>query len=65
MQGKVKWFNSQRGFGFINDGKNDVFVHYTAINGEGYRTLDEGDTVTFDVVADEKGSHAVNVSKVQ
>ena len=47
------------------DGKNDVFVHYTAINGEGYKTLDEGDTVTFDVVADEKGSHAVNVSKVQ
>lgn len=66
MRGRVKWFNESKGYGFIEreDG-SDVFVHYTAISGEGFRTLIEGDEVEFDVVDDEKGPKAANVTKVQ
>jgi CspA family cold shock protein len=61
-EGTVKWFNPRKGYGFITaeDGK-DIFVHYADISGEGYRTLVEGDTVTFDVVEGEKGLRAENV----
>ena len=64
-QGKVKWFNPQRGFGFIeHDGGEDIFVHYSAISGQGYKTLEEGQTVEFEVVPGRKGSQAANVQKV-
>ena len=64
-KGKVKWFNAQRGFGFITDESgNDVFVHYTGISQEGFKTLDEGDTVSYDVTEGSKGRQAVNVTKV-
>lgn len=63
--GRVKWFNNAKGYGFIeqDDGK-DVFVHYTAIVGKGFRSLQEGDRVTFDVVVGPKGEQAANVEKV-
>jgi cold shock protein len=62
LEGKVKWFNPRKGYGFIAapDGR-EVFVHYSNIGGEGFKTLDEGDTVTFDVVEGEKGPRATNV----
>ncbi len=66
MQGKVKWFNAQKGYGFFSteEGK-DVFVHYTAIqNVEGYKTLDEGQAVEFDIVDGAKGPQAANVTKL-
>ena len=65
QRGKVKWFNNAKGFGFIAkaDGSGDVFVHYQEIKGEGFRTLAEGQEVTFDEVAGEKGPKAVNVNK--
>jgi CspA family cold shock protein len=64
-QGKVKWFNPQKGFGFIEqDGGEDIFVHYSAILGQGYKTLEEGQTVEFEVVPGRKGSQAANVQKV-
>jgi CspA family cold shock protein len=64
-QGKVKWFNPQKGFGFIEqDGGEDIFVHYSAISGQGYKTLEEGQTVEFEVVPGRKGSQAANVQKV-
>ena len=61
-EGKVKWFNPRKGYGFIatEDGR-DIFVHYASISGEGYRTLAEGDPVTFDIVEGEKGLRAENV----
>jgi CspA family cold shock protein len=64
MQGKVKWFNKEKGFGFIEreDG-NDVFVHFSAIQQEGFKTLQEGETVEFDIVDGPKGLQAANVSK--
>lgn len=63
--GRVKWFNAQKGFGFIKqDGGDDVFVHYSAIKSEGYKALNEGDEVQFEVSQGEKGLQAVNVSKI-
>jgi CspA family cold shock protein len=61
-RGKVKWFNDSKGFGFIEtEGSEDVFVHFSAIQGEGYRSLKEGQEVEFDVVQDRKGPRAENV----
>jgi CspA family cold shock protein len=63
--GTVKWFNDEKGYGFISrDGGNDVFVHFTAINSEGRRTLLEGQQVNFEVVDGQKGPQAGNVSIV-
>jgi cold shock protein len=63
--GTVKWFNEKKGFGFITeDGGNDVFVHYSAIKGDGFKTLVEGDKVSFEVVNGPKGPQASNVLKV-
>ena len=64
-QGTVKWFNESKGYGFITaeEGK-DVFVHYSAIQGEGFKTLNEGQKVSFDVVNGEKGPQAANVVKL-
>jgi CspA family cold shock protein len=60
--GTVKWFNASRGFGFIGrEGKDDVFVHHSAIQGEGYKSLDEGQRVEFTVEQSPKGPQAVNV----
>lgn len=63
--GKVKWFNESKGYGFIepDGGGRDVFVHYSAIQGEGYKTLSEGQQVEFDVTQGEKGPQAANVMK--
>jgi len=64
-RGKVKWFNATKGFGFIErDDGSDIFVHYTAIVAEGFRTLTEGQEVSFDVVEGEKGLQASNVQLV-
>ena len=64
MQGKVKWFNNEKGYGFIGrDNDADVFVHYSAIMGDGFRTLQEGDQVEFEIVQGPKGPQAANVIK--
>jgi CspA family cold shock protein len=66
MQGTVKWFSKDKGFGFIQrEGESDVFVHHTAIEGTGFRTLEEGEKVEFDVVEDPKGLKAQNVVRVE
>ena len=63
--GTVKWFNESKGFGFISqEGGEDVFVHYSAITGEGYRNLEEGQAVEFDVTDGQKGPQAANVRLV-
>ena len=60
--GRVKWFNADKGYGFIEaEGAGDVFVHFSAITGEGYRSLNDGDQVEFDIVQDAKGPRAENV----
>lgn len=65
MEGTVKWFNAQKGYGFITteDGK-DVFVHYSSITNEGFKSLQEGERVRFDLTQGQKGEQATNVSKV-
>ncbi|GED69464.1 cold shock-like protein CspLA [Brevibacillus reuszeri] len=64
-RGKVKWFNSEKGFGFIErEGGEDVFVHFSAIQGDGFKSLDEGQEVTFDVENGQRGPQATNVQKV-
>ncbi|MCO7124954.1 cold-shock protein [Sporolactobacillus shoreicorticis] len=63
--GTVKWFNSDKGFGFIEvPGENDVFVHFSAIQTDGFKTLDEGQAVEFEVVEGNRGPQAANVVKV-
>lgn len=64
-KGKVKWFSNQKGYGFITpESGNDVFVHFSAITGDGYKTLEEGQEVEFDIQKDDKGEKAVNVKRV-
>jgi CspA family cold shock protein len=65
MQGKVKWFNAEKGYGFIEreDG-GDVFVHFSAIQAEGFKTLEEGQSVEFDIVEGARGPQAANVTKL-
>ncbi|MFV8826493.1 cold shock domain-containing protein [Alkalihalobacterium sp. APHAB7] len=65
MQGKVKWFNAEKGFGFIEreDG-DDVFVHFSAINTDGFKSLDEGQAVEFEIVEGARGPQAANVTKL-
>ena len=64
-QGTVKWFNAEKGYGFISrDDGDDVFVHYSAISGDGFRSLEEGQRVEFEVTDGRKGQQASNVSKV-
>jgi len=65
VKGKVKWFSNQKGYGFITpESGDDVFVHHSAIQGDGFKTLDEGQEVEFEVQDGPKGKQAVNVTKV-
>ena len=65
QQGTVKWFNAKKGFGFLSDEQgNDVFVHFSAIKMEGFKVLEEGDAVEYEVVEGDKGPQAINVSKI-
>ncbi len=65
QKGTVKWFNSEKGYGFIqSENGEDVFVHFSAIQGEGYKTLDEGAEVEFEVIDGAKGPQAANVTKL-
>ena len=64
-RGTVKWFNNQKGFGFISDAEgNDVFVHYSGLNMEGYKSLEEGQEVEYEVIEGAKGPQATNVTKL-
>ena len=65
MTGTVKWFNAEKGFGFISvEGGDDVFLHYSAITGEGFKTLEEGQNVSFEIVEGNRGAQASNVVKL-
>lgn len=65
MTGTVKWFNAEKGYGFITDEEGqDIFVHYSSINVEGFKTLNEGDKVTFEVTDSDRGPQATNVEKL-
>ncbi len=65
MQGKVKWFNAEKGFGFIDRGQGtDIFVHYSQIQLDGYKTLQEGEVVEFELFQSERGMQAKHVTKV-
>jgi CspA family cold shock protein len=65
LSGTIKWFNESKGYGFIeHEGGSDVFVHYSAIQGDGYKTLVEGDSVEFEIAEGDKGPKATNVVKV-
>lgn len=65
-KGRVKWFNASKGYGFISrDDGSDVFVHFSAIQGDGFKTLDEGQEVEFEVIDGKKGPQAANVVKVK
>ena len=65
MQGTVKWFNAKKGYGFISDAEgNDVFVHYSGLNMDGFKSLEEGQAVEFEVVNGAKGPQATNVTKL-
>ena len=65
VRGKVKWFSNQKGYGFITpESGNDVFVHFTAVSGDGYKTLEEGQEVEFEITNGPKGEQATNVTKV-
>lgn len=64
-QGTVKWFNAEKGFGFIEvDGGEDVFVHFSAITGDGFKTLEEGQKVSFEITQGNRGDQAANVVKL-
>ncbi|MBA2175402.1 cold shock domain-containing protein [Halobacillus locisalis] len=64
VQGTVKWFNAEKGFGFIEvEGQDDVFVHFSAIQGEGFKTLEENETVDFEIVEGDRGPQAANVQR--
>ncbi|WP_409304239.1 cold-shock protein CspD [Peribacillus sp. SCS-155] len=64
-QGKVKWFNAEKGFGFIGrEGGDDVFVHFSEIQGEGFKSLEEGQEVSFEIVEGQRGPQAANVQKL-
>lgn len=66
MQGKVKWFNAEKGYGFIQrEGAKDLFVHFSGIKSEGFKTLQEGWTVEFDVITVDRGEQAANVVHVE
>lgn len=67
FEGSVRWFNNAKGYGFVgrNDGGADVFIHYTAIQSDGYKTLKEGEAVTFDIIQGEKGPQADRVTPVK
>ena len=65
MQGTVKWFNAEKGYGFIETEEgNDVFVHFSAIQTDGFKSLDEGQAVSFDIVEGARGAQAANVNKL-
>ncbi|WP_048602273.1 cold-shock protein [Rubeoparvulum massiliense] len=65
QEGIVKWFNAEKGYGFIAvEGGDDVFVHFSAIQGDGFKTLDEGQRVSFEIVQGERGPQAANVTKL-
>lgn len=64
-QGKVKWFNNEKGFGFIEvEGGEDIFVHFSAIQGDGFKSLDEGQAVEFSIVEGDRGAQAADVTKL-
>ena len=65
VKGTVKWFSNQRGYGFLeHEGGDDVFVHYSAVQGEGFKSLEQGDKVEFEIAEGEKGPHAKDVVKL-